>query len=63
MSRFNLSKSEGITDVTKQALTKFFRDEAKVSDREALEAAEAVVRLQGEGRLNEVLDIARESKE
>lgn len=55
----NKGKSEGVHDVTRLALYKFFKDEAKVSDVRALEAAEAVIRLQGEGRLNEVLDIAR----
>ena len=56
-------KSEGVQNVTVTALAKFFRDEAKVSETEALEAAEAVVRLQSEGRLDEVLEIAREGKE
>ena len=61
MSRFNLSKNDGVgvQDVTKLALTKFLKDEAKVSEAQALEAAEAVIRLQDEGRLDEVLDIAR----
>lgn len=38
-----MSKSEGIQDVTLLALTKFFKDEAKVSEAQALEAAEAVI--------------------
>ena len=61
----NLSKrgDVGITDVTVLALFRFFREEAKVSAAQALEAAEAVVRLQSEGRLDEVLAIAREGKE
>lgn len=52
--------SVGIQDITVEALAKFFRDEAKVSEAQALEAAEAEVRLQGEGRLDDVLAIARE---
>jgi hypothetical protein len=35
--------SEGIQDITVEALAKFFRDEAKVSEAQALEAAEAVI--------------------
>lgn len=59
MIKLAKNDSVGIQDVTLVALYKFFKDEAKVSDVQALEAAEAVIRLQGEGRLDEVLAIAK----
>jgi uncharacterized protein YerC len=42
------------------ALYKFFKDDAKMSDVEALEAAQSVVKLKREGQLDEVLKTARE---
>ena len=61
----NLSKNNGTTgrDIVLVALYKFFKTEANLCDIDALEAAEAVIRLQAEGRLDEVLEIAREGKE